>query len=83
MSAVRQWSKSSEENWQLGSAERIKLIDANDQLVDCMTLPAGYMEGAPVRAVVAFGRKFVEGGRRDSFYGKGEFAEVKRDEHTS
>lgn len=79
MNAYSRYMKSSGEKLQLGSAERIKLIDANDQLVDTMTLPAGYMEGVEPRAVIAYGKKFVEGGRRDSFYGKGEFAEVGRD----
>lgn len=60
-----------------GFAETIKLYDKNDVLVDTMTLPANYMEGHEVRWVVVEGRKFVEGGRPDSFYGKGQFAEVE------
>lgn len=58
----------------LGS-ERVKLIDANDEVVDFVTLPAGYMFGAPVRSICVMGKTYVEGGGPESFYGRGEFAE--------
>ncbi len=57
-------------------AERIALYDRDDQLVDYVNLPAHYMEGAEVRSICVLGKTFVEGGRADSFYGKGQFAEV-------
>lgn len=60
-----------------GFAEEIKLYDKDNALVDTMTLPANYMEGEMERSVTWCGRKFVEGGGRDNFYGKGQFAEVQ------
>lgn len=58
------------------STETIKLYDKNDNLVDTMDLPVGFMEGEETRWVIAQGKKYVEGGGPDSFYGKGQFAEV-------
>lgn len=58
------------------SSETVKLYDKNDALVDELILPANYMEGQPERWVIVEGKKFVEGGGVDSFYGKGQFAEV-------
>lgn len=34
------------------------------------------MFGAPVRSICVMGKLYVEGGRADSFYGHGQFAEV-------
>lgn len=56
-------------------SERIALYDANDKLVDHVTLPAGYMFGASVRSICVMGKTYVEGGRADSFYTKGQFSE--------
>lgn len=61
----------------MSTSETVTLYDLNDQVVDKLTLPPGYMDGAEVRWVVVMGRKFVEGGRADSFYGRGQFAEVE------
>lgn len=60
----------------MGSGETIKLYDKNDALVDELNLPAEYMKGEPKRWVIVEGKKFVEGGGPDSFYGKGQFSEV-------
>ncbi len=59
----------------MASADRIKLIDADDQFVDWMELPAHYMEDDPVRSVLVEGKLYVEGGGPDSFYKRGEFIE--------
>jgi hypothetical protein len=64
----------------LASAEQITLYDLDDHVVDKLTLPPGYMDGFEVREVVILGRRFVEGGRVDSFYGRGQFAEVPRED---
>jgi hypothetical protein len=61
----------------MNKAEKVKLFDVEDKLFEVMELPAGYMEDAEKRSVIVEGRKFVEGGA-DSFYGRGEFAEVQR-----
>lgn len=57
------------------NTETIKLYDKDDQLLDTMTLPPGYMEDEPLRWVIVEGKKFIEGGP-NSFYGRGEFGEV-------
>jgi hypothetical protein len=61
----------------------VTLYSANDEIVDRVTLPAGYMFGEPVRSIIVMGKLYVEGGRADSFYGKGQFAEVVKDGHAS
>ena len=58
------------------ASETITLYSANDEIVDRVTLPAGYMLGAPVRSICVMGKLYVEGGRADSFYGYGQFAEM-------
>lgn len=58
------------------NSEQIRLYTKDDLFFDEMTLPASYMQDEPVRWVMVEGRKYVEGGRADSFYGKGQFAEV-------
>jgi hypothetical protein len=59
------------------SAEQVELYDRNDKLVDVINLPPHYMEDESPRWIIALGRKFIEGGRPNSFYGKGQFAEVE------
>lgn len=61
----------------MASGETIKLYDKNDAIVDAMVLPNGYMEGEETRWVIVEGKKYVEGGGPNSYYGKGQFAEVE------
>lgn len=56
--------------------ERLKLYDSNDNLVEIVEVPEGYMEGVVPRSIIANGKKYVEGGGKGNYYGKGQFAEV-------
>ncbi len=60
----------------MGSGETVNLYDANDQFVDVMVLPTHYMAGEETRWVMVHGKKYVEGGKPENFYGKGQFVEV-------
>ncbi len=58
------------------SGETVRLYDSMDKFLDVLVLPPGYMEGAETRSVVVEGKVYIEGGRPNSFYAKGQFAEV-------
>ena len=61
------------------NAEKCELYDLTDQKVSEVALPP-QQPGVDRRAVIWRGRRFVEGGGPDSFYGRGQFAEVPKDE---
>ena len=63
----------------MAALDKCELFDLNDQKVSEVALPPR-ADGAPPRNVIWKGRRFVEGGQPDSFYGAGQLAEVFKDD---